>query len=404
VKQVSKPKVFEKPAGVKDMLPKAVAKLRKIERSVLDVMKRWGYREIMTPTLEYYDTVGAASSTSDGELFKLLDQKGTTMVLRSDLTAPIARVVASMLKDEPFPLKLCYHANVFRAIEEGAGREAEFYQTGVELVGDAAPDADAEIVALAVASLEAAGVRQFKIALGHAGFLDGLFREALSDVPEAQTALKACLQHRNYVGFRATVRQLALPETVKERLQEILRLCGGKDVCERARQLTHDAAAQAAVDHLEEIWDVLDAYGVSEYVMIDLTMIGNFSYYTGMIFEGYSADLGFPVVSGGRYDNLLTQFGRPAPATGFALKTNRILGIVNGEQEGASGRFLVLYTANRRKEAFAFARELRARGDAVVETKKVESGRRGAWAEAVSPHVYRFNQQLYEEVFEFVDE
>jgi len=114
---VSKPKVFEKPTGVKDYLPEAVAKLRTIETNVLQCMERWGYREIMTPTLEFYDTVGVASSTEDRKLFKLLDRNGTTLVMRSDITAPIARVVASLLKEEAFPIRLSYHANVFRALK-----------------------------------------------------------------------------------------------------------------------------------------------------------------------------------------------------------------------------------------------------------------------------------------------
>jgi ATP phosphoribosyltransferase involved in histidine biosynthesis len=175
---MAKPRGFEKPAGVKDYLPHVVAKLRHIEQQVLDCMKRWGYEQIMTPTMEYYDTVGVASATSDSKLFKLLNNRGTTLVLRSDMTAPIARVAASLLKDAPLPLRLSYHANVFRAIEEEAGREAEFFQTGVELIGDPTPEADAEVVALAIASLQAAGVSRFKIAVGHVGFLNGLLEKS----------------------------------------------------------------------------------------------------------------------------------------------------------------------------------------------------------------------------------
>lgn len=148
---------------------------------------------MMTPTLEYYDTVGVASSTSDQKLYKLLNNRGQALVLRSEMTAPVARVVASLLKDEPLPLRLSYHANVFRAIEEEAGREAEFFQTGVELVGDDSPEADAEVVALAISSLQAAGVKSFKIAMGHVGFLNGLFQEALPELPEAQEELKSHL-------------------------------------------------------------------------------------------------------------------------------------------------------------------------------------------------------------------
>lgn len=364
---MSKPKVFEKPAGVKDYLPHAVAKLRNIERNVLECMERWGYRQIITPTLEFYDTVGVASSTSDRKLFKLLNNRGTTLVLRSDLTAPIARVVSSLLKTEAFPIRLSYHANVFRSIEEEAGREAEFFQTGVELVGDPSADADAEVVALAIASLQAAGVEQFKIAIGHVGFLNGLFEEILPGRAEEQAMLKECLLARDYVGYRQAIRGLELPAEQQEELEGILRLRGGQEVCDQALTVSGHPLAKRSIDHLCEVWEVLQSYGVQDRVMIDLTMIGDFSYYTGMTFEGYAEELGFPVCSGGRYDNLLQQFGRPAPATGFALKTTRILEIVGGESEAERTAPVVIeYDAGNRKQALREAERLRAEGRTVV--------------------------------------
>jgi ATP phosphoribosyltransferase regulatory subunit len=363
---MSKPKVFEKPIGVKDYLPGAVAKLRHIERQVLACMQGWGYEQIITPTMEYYDTVGVASSTSDQKLFKLLNNRGTTLVLRSDMTAPIARVVASLLKQADFPQRLSYHSNVFRAIEEEAGREAEFFQTGVELVGDSSAEADAEVVALAIASLKAAGVDRFKIAIGHVGFLNGLMEETLPGRAQEQEQLKGCLLGRDYVGYRQKLRELSLEEPVQRELEGILRLRGGQEICDQALQLSVDATAQASIRHLCEIWDVLKAYGVSEYVLIDLTMIGDFSYYTGMTFEGYAADLGFPVVSGGRYDNLLGQFGRPAPATGFALKTTRILELLGDDTDNGTPRTLIAYNAAGRAEALAKAQALRSDGVSVV--------------------------------------
>ncbi|GMK39234.1 ATP phosphoribosyltransferase regulatory subunit [Paenibacillus sp. CCS19] len=370
---MSKPKVFEKPIGVKDYLPHAVAKLRRIERQTLECMNRWGYEQIITPTMEFYDTVGVASSTSDQKLFKLLNNRGTTLVLRSDMTAPIARVVSSLLKETAFPLRLSYHANVFRAIEEEAGRDAEFFQTGVELVGDPSAEADAEVVALAIASLKAAGVERFKIAIGHVGFLNGLFEETLPGRPEAQEALKACLLGRDYVGYRELLRSLSLAEPVLKELEGILRLRGGQEICNQALQLSGTETAKASIQHLCEIWDVLKAYGVCENVLIDLTMIGDFSYYTGMTFEGYAADLGFPVVSGGRYDNLLTQFGRPAPATGFAIKTTRVLELLDGVEEAQPERVLISYDTNGRAAALEEAQRLRSEGVIVV-TERVEAG------------------------------
>jgi ATP phosphoribosyltransferase regulatory subunit len=401
VEFVSKPKVFEKPTGVKDYLPEAVAKLRKIESDVLECMQSWGYRQMMTPTLEFYDTVGVASSTSDRKLFKLLDKRGTTLVMRSDMTAPIARVVASLLKDEPFPLRLSYHSNVFRAIEEEAGREAEFFQTGVELVGDASSDADAEVVALAIASLKAAGIAPFKIALGHVGFLNGLFHETLHDHPEAQAALKECLLKRDYVGYRQTIQSLKLADNVQKELEGIARLRGGQEICEQAKLLTADPLARSSIEHLCEVWDVLKAYGVHDHVVIDLTMIGNFSYYTGMTFEGYSEDLGFPVCNGGRYDNLLQQFGRPAPATGFALETNRIMQVVSRKPLEGPYRVLVLYDAAHRKAALERALELRSRSGYAVEARKLQA-EQGGGRVAVVDEGYEYMGVYYDDIIQFV--
>jgi ATP phosphoribosyltransferase regulatory subunit len=367
---MTKPKVFEKPTGVKDYLPDAVAKLRNIEYSALACMAKWGYRQIMTPTLEFYDTVGAASSTADRKLFKLLDQNGRTLVLRSDMTAPIARVVASLLNEESFPLRLSYHSNVFRAFEQEAGRESEFFQTGVELVGDATPEADAEVVALAVAALQASGVQRFKIALGHVGFLNGLFGESLAGRPEQQQALKECLLNRNYAGYRELLKSYGLNERTYTALQEILRLRGSESICDKARAITEDSTAQEAIRHLCDMMEVLKAYGVSEHILIDLTMVGDFSYYTGMTFEGYAAELGFPVCSGGRYDNLLTQFGRPASATGFALKTNRILEMIQGEDRNSGDNaVLIIYDEKSRHDALRLAAEQREQDGIVVETR-----------------------------------
>lgn len=367
---VSKPKGFEKPTGVKDYLPGAAARLRRIESRVLECMEKWGYSQIITPTLEFYDTVGVASSTEDKKMFKLLDQNGRTLVLRPDITAPIARVVASLMKEEALPVRLSYHANVFRAFEEEAGRESEFFQTGAELVGDPSPEADAEVIALAIASLQAAGVDSFKMALGHTGFLNGLFHETLRDGEEKQKVLKECLLNRDYVGYRQQLKSFGLAAAVEKELEAILRLRGGEEICEQASGITENPLARESIDHLCRVYEVLKAYGVSEHVLIDLTMIGDFSYYTGMTFEGYAANLGFPVVSGGRYDNLLRQFGREAPATGFALKTTRILEAVR-ELPEEPRRLLVLYSEERRREGLAKAAELRAAPGVQVETRCV---------------------------------
>jgi ATP phosphoribosyltransferase regulatory subunit len=399
---MSKPKVFEKPSGLKDFLPDAAKQLRQVERQVLACMERWGYSEIITPTLEFYDTVGIASSTEDRKLFKLLDRNGTMLVLRSDITTPIARVVSSLLKEQSFPIRLSYHASVFRAIEAEAGRGAEFYQTGIELVGDASPEADAEVIALAIASLKAAGVNRFKIALGHAGFLNGLYEEILAGRTEDERLLKNCLVNRDYVGYREKLQLLGLAPADQHKLEGLLRLRGGYEIGEQALMLTTNPLAEQSIKHLNEIWNVLEAYEVSEHIVIDLTMVGDFEYYTGMTFEGYAADHGFPVCSGGRYDKLLGQFGRPAPATGFALKTNRILEVVNQMTEHSAPKVLIIYDAEHRMEALKHAGKLRSDSkmitvetifvneDTQVEIMKSEDG------------LMIYNQTKYDEVIKYV--
>ncbi|ANF95185.1 ATP phosphoribosyltransferase regulatory subunit [Paenibacillus bovis] len=363
---MSKPKGFEKPTGVRDYLPHVVSKLRYIEENVLQSMSQWGYRQIITPTLEYYDTVGVASSTSDRKLYKMLNNRGTTMVLRSDMTTPIARVMGSLLKEEQLPIRLAYHANVFRSIEEEAGREAEFFQTGAELVGVDSPEGDAEVIALAIACLQAAGVQNFKISLGHVGFLSGLLEEALPGKVREQEALKDRLLNRDFVGFREQLAAFSLSAEQRSELEGLLRLRGAEEICQQALEISSNEQASASIRHLCKVWEVLEAYDISKYVMIDLTMIGNFSYYTGMVFEGYAAELGSPICSGGRYDNLLAQFGRAVVATGFALKTNRILDGVHLPVPQPAKPVMITYDAASRREAFAHAANLRQQGKMVV--------------------------------------
>ncbi|WP_268626254.1 ATP phosphoribosyltransferase regulatory subunit [Paenibacillus alvei] len=372
---MTKPRMFEKPSGVRDYLPEAVRRLRAVEGKALCTMDSWGYAQIITPTMEYYETVGTASSTSDHKLFKLLNQRGTTMVLRSDMTAPIARVVASLLGKEPYPIRLSYHANVFRSMEEEAGREAEFYQTGAEMIGDGSPDADAEVIALSIACLEATGIERFKVALGHHGFLEGLLEYALPQQEEAQTQLKLRLVQRDVVGYRELIHNLPIDQEYRSCLEQVLHLRGGRDVLKSARGIADVPAMMESIHHLEKVWDVLEAYGVEEHILLDLTMLGDFSYYTGMIFEGYAADTGFPVLNGGRYDNLLQQFGRSAPATGFALQTTRIVDALSTSGDATDEDIATLtiqYDEFHRQEAFREAARLRKEGKKVV-TQYIDS-------------------------------
>ncbi|HJV44686.1 MAG TPA: ATP phosphoribosyltransferase regulatory subunit [Bacillota bacterium] len=362
---MTKPLGFEKPLGMRDYLPDLLVKQRHLESLLKTCLSRWGYEEILTPTLEYYDTVGEASATHDSKLFKLLDKQGRTLVLRPDVTAPIARVASSLLKDEARPLRLMYYTSVFRAQEKEAGRNAEFIQCGVELIGDCSVEGDAEVIALAVASLKAAGVQEFKIAIGHVDFIEGLLEEIV--IEEAnRDKLKERLHNSDYVGFRKDVDQLEIPESEKNRLRGILKLRGGVERLADAEALTINGRARKAVCNLQQLWAALQAYDVTDYVIFDLNLLSSLNYYTGILFEGYAADQGFPICGGGRYDDLLSRFGVQNPSTGFAIKMDRLLQASTVVREPGPKRIYIYYRPETREEAIKKAIELRK--EAIVVT------------------------------------
>lgn len=359
-----RPHGFEKPVGVRDYLPQSVLKLRAIEERVGTLFREWGYDEVMTPTLEYDDTVGGASSTIDNKLFKLLDKRGRTLVLRPDMTTPIARVVSSLLREEPLPLRLSYAAHIFRAQEKEAGRNAEFQQMGAELIGDASPDGDAEIITLAVETLKTCRVKPFKLAIGHIGFLNAFLRHHVDDDVVLER-LKSKLNDHNYVGYRQLVAQLPVTSTSKKSLNDLLLWRGGDELLQ---QRLHEAVAteeKAALNHLRELWEALEMYGVAPFVTLDFSLVGKMNYYTGVYFEGYAERLGFPLLSGGRYDALLARFGRPSPAIGFQLKVDRLLEISPPEKK-RSKHYLVVYEPSERREAIYMAAKWRRKNHRVT--------------------------------------
>lgn len=386
---MTQPRVFEKPLGMRDWLPDDLAKRRQIEARVLARMAAWGYREIETPTLEYDETVGKASATADDQRFTLLDRQGVALVLRPDMTAPIARVAASLLRAEPLPLRLCYRATVFRRPRREAGRSAEFPQLGVELIGDGSADADAEVIALAVECLRAAGVTRFSLAVGHMGFLTGLLSATVPDAA-LRDELKRLLARRDFVGFRRAVGRSALPDAAKERLVALLALRGGVETLAAAARVAAGGACESSLETLHRLWDALAAYEVADCVGIDLTLIGHLGYYTGVLFEGYAADHGFPILHGGRYDHLMALFARPAPSTGFALVLDRVWEVSALAPEPGPPPVTVVYDDAHRAEALRAARRLREEGQVVVTRWVADADEADRIAEQASGTVLRF--------------
>lgn len=348
------------PPGTRDLLPHEAARARAAVDGILREAARWGYREVATPTLEYLDVLvrGEGAGTGD-RLFKLIDQGGEVLALRPEMTTPVARLVATRLREEPPPLRLAYAGQVFRGRENGSGRLREFPQVGCELIGSSTLEADAEIVALAVDALAAAGVGQFSLSLGHAGVLRGIL--AGLGLPEAQAAeVRALLYRKDFVGIRDLLGRRRAPAGAVDALLALPTLRGPTAISD-ARRLVVTPDGQQAVRELEELDAVLRAYGVGGAVEVDLSIIRDFEYYTGIVFEGHTASLGAPLLGGGRYDRLLERFGAPHAATGFAVRIERVLAAGPQDPDRWAPDVVVAFDGAGRDVALACARALRRR-------------------------------------------
>lgn len=353
-------KLLETPYGTRDFLPQEAAAKRTIEQKIFALFASFGYEEVVTPTMEYLETLTTSSGRAiESQLFKMFDLKNRTLALRHEMTTPIARLTVNRLKDALLPLKLSYNANVFRFRMNNPGRHCEFYQAGVELLGVSNAFADAEVIALAAQALKASGLEEFKICLGQVEFASGLMEEKNLS-PELQAAIKAAIERQNMVALEK------LP--VDDTLKKIPKLQGGREVLSAAQALAQNERSRRALDNLTEIYRLLEIYGVADKIIFDLGLIRDFEYYTGMVFEAYAAGVGYSLAGGGRYDNMLKDFGAACPATGFALGIERILsarqfqGVVDNSH---IKDFYLGYAAGFEDAAIKRAAELRAAGKVV---------------------------------------
>lgn len=353
------------PPGMRDLLPGESSRARAVADRILSRMERWGYREVVTPTIEYFDTLVRGEGTEAGDrLFKLVDRGGELLALRPEMTTPVARLVTTHLRDHPSPLRLAYAGQVFRGAETGSGRPREFPQVGCELIGAGTLEADAEIVALAVEALAASAAPGCSVSLGHVGFLRGLLA-GLALPEDADRAVRAFLYQKDFVGLRAILDRYGVPPERAGALAQ-LPVLSGANAIQDARRLADTPGSRHVLRDLEDLTKMLAAYGVGDAVRVDLSIIRDFEYYTGIVFEGYTSALGFPLLGGGRYDRLLEGFGVPRPATGFAVRVDRVLAASGGGASAAVPDVAVAFGDGARGEAVRFATALRARALSVT--------------------------------------
>src|SRR5216684_8348726 len=259
------------PKGVKLYLPEEAAQKRVVEERLLDVFRRWGYREVVTPTYEYFDVIAQGTDHELGErMFKMVDREsGRLLALRADVTPQIARIVATRMRDEPKPLRLAYVTDVFRYEEPQVGRYREFYQAGVELIGLPNPEGDAEMIAMTVEGLRALGLERFQIDVSQADFFRGILDDLAVD-PDAARQLRDALGRKDLSALERLVGELAAPAAVTELLLALPTLYGRGDVLDRAERLVKNPRSEAALANLAEIYRLLRAYGLADSVLLDL--------------------------------------------------------------------------------------------------------------------------------------
>jgi ATP phosphoribosyltransferase regulatory subunit len=345
------------PPGTRDLPPGEASRARSTVDRVLSRMRRWGYREIVTPSIEYLDTLVRGEGTEAGDrLFKLVDRGGELLALRPEMTTPVARFVTTHLRDHPLPLRIAYAGQVFRGSETGSGRLREFPQVGCELIGAGTVEADAEIVALAVEALEASGAPACSVSVGHVGFLRGML--AGLDLPDGgDRQVRAFLYQKDFVGLRAILERY-VPAARADALTR-LPVLSGRGAIEEARRLAATPESQQVLRDLEDLLDRLAAYGVAGAVRLDLSIIRDFDYYTGIVFEGHTPAFGFALLGGGRYDRLLDGFGLPYPATGFAVRVDRVLAATSPADSIWGPDVAVAFANEDRLEALRLATALR---------------------------------------------
>lgn len=335
--------IINTPEGTRDRLFAECAERRQVQNQLTQLFSERSYAEISTPEIEFYDLFVQSGNPLPQESFlKIIDRSGKIMVMRPDCTAPIARVAATKLKAVPLPQRLYYNETVFRSGQAHKGGSSEIAQCGVELIGASGQDSDAEIIALAVEALMAVSPRPFHIELGHVGLFRSLAAEMEMGAAETEQ-MRLLIEGKHF----AALNDLLEPHKEKPAygvLSRLSQLFGSTEVLDEAEQLVGN---REEVQYLRTLYEALKSKGCSEYVRFDLGLVHQIDYYTGVVFRGYVEGAGAPVLSGGRYDNLVEKFGRHAPAIGFAVDADAVAACLSQPQAPSEHRLRIALTKGR---------------------------------------------------------
>ena len=381
-------KLLHTPDGVRDIYGVECTRKAAIQNRILEIFHLYGYQDIETPTFEFFDIFNESrGSVKAKEMFKFFDRDNHTLVLRPDETPAIARCVTKYFTEEDMPLRLCYLERTFINNTSYQGRLKEAAQTGVELIGDDSSDADAEILAMVIRALKAAGLTEFQVELGEVDFFRGLLEEAGMD-EEMEEKLRELIENKNYFGVEELVMEQPIPQELKDAFLKLPELFGSLEEIQAAREFTKNPRALRAIDRLEEVNRILEYYDLSEYVSYDLGMLSQYQYYTGIIFKAYTYGTGDYIVNGGRYDKLLVQFGKDAPPVGFGISVDDQLLALSSQKIDTPVRVvntMILFEPESREQAIQLAKHFRdtsmpvqlqlKKADKTLEAYKAYAGR-----------------------------
>ena len=320
-----KNQLLHTPEGVRDIYYQECERKLCIQDRLHHLCHSFGYRDIQTPTFEFFDIFNKErGSVISKERFKFIDREGNTLVLRPDITPSIARCAAKYYMEEDMPLRFCYVGNTFINNSSYQGRLKETTQLGCELSGDHSPGADAEMIAMIIRCMLAAGLTEFQVEIGEVEFFRGLMEEA-GIGEELEAGLRDLMERKNFIGVEELLSEAGIGEEMKRKILSLSELFGSTEKLEEAKKLASNRRSLQAIERLEQICEILKAYQLADYVSFELGMLGRYKYYTGVIVKAYTYGTGELIVTGGRYDSLLKQFGKQAASIGFAINVDQLL-------------------------------------------------------------------------------
>lgn len=313
-------KLVHTPEGVRDIYGEEYARKLAVERLMMEKVRTYGYEDIQTPAFEFFDVFSReVGTTPSRELYKFFDKEGNTLVLRPDFTPSMARCAAKYFMEEDVPIRFCYLGNTFTNTSDLQGKLKEVTQMGAELIGDGSVEADAEMAAMVIGALLAAGLKDFQLSIGNVEYFKGICAEAGLD-EETELELRDYISGKNYFGAEELLQGREVPSGCREAILKVTELFGATDALVQAKKLVAgNARSLRAVERLEKLYDVLCLYGAEKYISFDFGMLSKYNYYTGVIYKAYTYGVGDALVKGGRYDTLLGRFGKDAPAIGFMV-------------------------------------------------------------------------------------